>query len=1325
MNFAKQYMRILLIIHLLLFISLCSQAQLPVLKHFTVEDGLPSSNIYNAFEDSRGYMWFCTDKGITRFDGYNFEVFDMDGINAASDVWGINEDRDGRLWLSTFNHIVYFEKNEFQAIPLPKDFKFNMVQRHFFDKNGNHFINFVNALGMHQVKSPDSLELSLIKFPAKIGPHNLFFLKKDELGQHWFSRHTNNELELYVEKGDSLHLFRKITQETQGFFYHEPIVLADSTFAFLSKTAILHFDFKTIKTTPLIDIFQEPIEILPKYTKDGKHIFLWTNKGIRVLDKNWQVQPNFEFLNNFNNSFVLEDQKENTWICTKNDGLYMLPRVAKSSIHLNFSENNADNAILAMTMSDDQQLWMGTGNGQVNIMNKQFNFRPFDIQIPSAFSFSEVVNQAIVGLCFDAQGNLYIGYQKGILLIIPVDFLTREKLTIQDFYHNKNNRLKQDFTVDKPTGIKTIGAIKAISKTEDNSILVTTSSGIHHILCENNRFYLNHIHNRRTYDVVIFQGEVWLGNKKGITKHHLDNSTTFEKGKPTIFKDPINDLVLSLDKKLWIGTDGNGLYRYDGQRIDSIAELKGKSEIIKSLYIDKANNLWVSTNKGIAKISILSEQPFQYHFQKITEAYGLATGEVNQLYVKNGLIYAATNKGLTILEESVLDEKMEIPPLYFTQVMVNEQHQSLQKNYELAHEQNRLLIRYLCLSYESLVDIEYQYWMEGIDTHWQTTKAIEREYAALAPDEYTFRLRAKDIGGQWTPEQRLNITIHPPWWKTSSAYVLYFLLVLMAFYAFYNYQFKKYLKRQKIQRIKEMNALKSRFYTNITHEFRTPLTIILGFTKRLKEQAPPTQVQTLSVMERHGRRLLNLINQLLDLNKLEAGAMPIQWQNDDMIAYIQYLVGLFESAAADKEIQLTFYKEVDSQYMDFDADKIQTIFYNLLSNAIKFTPASGEIIVHVTKSETENALIIKIKDNGEGIRSEILALIFNRFYQDSQTNQESKGTGIGLALAKELTEQMGGTIEVESNANGTLFCLQFPIKQTAEAKNKFLSQEEIAADIAAFFPKKIAASNQLTAHDADKNLPVLLIVEDNVDLSAYLQVLIKDTYQIILTKDGKEGIEKALEIVPDLIISDIMMPQTDGLELCATLKKDERTSHIPIILLTGKSSPETKLKGLEYGADMYLVKPFEEKELLLRLKNLNELRQKIQQRYTDFALSSQSDVADTAAINKEDVFLQKVRAIVEENIDNLDLDVNKLCQLVAMSRSQLHKKITALTGKSTTHFIKNIRLRKAKELLQTTDLPIAEIAFQTGFEAQYFSTVFSRTFGQSPTAFRKQVTGQL
>ncbi|MBN2088807.1 response regulator, partial [candidate division KSB1 bacterium] len=526
-------------------------------------------------------------------------------------------------------------------------------------------------------------------------------------------------------------------------------------------------------------------------------------------------------------------------------------------------------------------------------------------------------------------------------------------------------------------------------------------------------------------------------------------------------------------------------------------------------------------------------------------------------------------------------------------------------------------------------------------------------------------------------------------------------------------------------------TMKSRFFANISHEFRTPLTLILGPISKMLEKTRDSETrQELIMMQRNARRLQRLINQLLDLSKIEAGKMTLQTRPENIVNLLNRIVQSFESQAKLKEIELKFHSEPHEIIVYVDQEKIENIFYNLISNALKFTSPGGvvECNIRIINDETDPKSTIQnpqseivIKDSGIGIPSDRLDKIFDRFYQvDDSRTREHEGTGIGLALTKELVELHHGRIEVASELQkGTTFTVYLLLGKAHLKPEEILSEQVVSSleteKLPSFFEPSPETLTSET-HPPQKVLPILLIVEDNRDMRTYIRDCLCQQYQLIEAVDGEDGLQQAINCIPDLIISDVMMPKIDGYELCQNLKSDERTSHIPVILLTAKASMSSKIKGLEFGADDYLIKPFDPNELRVRVKNLIDSRRKLREKFSQNIFLKPAEIAVTSYDQR---FLQRTIDIIEKHLIDPDFDVTLLTHEVGLSRMQLHRKLHALINQSANQFIRSLRLKRAAELLRQRYGNVSEIAYEVGFSnPSYFAECFRRQFGVVPSEYK-------
>ena len=541
---------------------------------------------------------------------------------------------------------------------------------------------------------------------------------------------------------------------------------------------------------------------------------------------------------------------------------------------------------------------------------------------------------------------------------------------------------------------------------------------------------------------------------------------------------------------------------------------------------------------------------------------------------------------------------------------------------------------------------------------------------------------------------------------------------------FYVYRKQADLATLKAQRLQEMDELKTRMFANIAHEFRTPLTLIGGMAELLQNDPQHQHRERTESIQRNANKVLRLVDQMLNLARLEAGFMPLQPVQGDVTAFLRLVFQSFPGLAQYRKVRLHFLPENQCFTMDFDPDKLEELVGNLLSNALKYTPTGGDVYLsfHAEPREPER-FVIKVRDTGIGIPADKLAYIFDRFYrvEDGQKHYE-EGSGIGLTLVREYVKLMGGEITVQSKpGEGTEFTVTLPVSRQATLQDAAHAVQPASPLVEIPLPgfdlladDDMHLNSQVSTHNAQR--PQLLLIEDNPELSQYLRLILGPKFHLLTASNGEEGIRQAIEHVPDLILSDVMMPVKDGFEVCRTLKKDFRTCHIPVVLLTARADTASRITGLEQGADAYLTKPFNQRELFACLRNLFVQREKLRIKYS--ALPNVSEPAATPGL--DEIFLSNVRSQLEKNYRNEAFNIEDLYAALGISRVQLHRKLTALTGQSTSHFIRSFRLEKARELLATTLKSVAEIAFETGFsDPNYFSRVFAQEYGMPPTDLRK------
>lgn len=803
-------------------------------------------------------------------------------------------------------------------------------------------------------------------------------------------------------------------------------------------------------------------------------------------------------------------------------------------------------------------------------------------------------------------------------------------------------------------------------------------------------------------------------------------------------------------KYLWVATAGGGLNKLDlrTKKFIHFTEKDGlPNNVVYGILPDENGNLWMSTNKGISRFD-----PTTQIFVNYDANSGLQSNEFNSgAFYKNkdGSLFFGGINGFNVFSPASIGVNHNIPQLAFTGFNIFNRPVSLtDKNSPLVYsitETKKIILPYkdniisfqvAALDFSDPTKKQYAYKLEPSNKSWiQMGNNRLITFSNLEPGNYTLWVKAGNVNGAWNEKGiSLNLIILPPWWRTWWAYLVYFLILIVLLYIVRQYELRRVLLRNRLQvehlesqKLKELDHLKSRFFANISHEFRTPLTLIMGPVEDLLKTGNADQFKKiLPEVHRNSRRLLQLINQLLDLSKLDAKSFRVNTSREDIIAFIEQIVHSFQFLADRKNIRLTL--EVDAALTKrlqegatkfyFDEDMMEKIMNNLLSNAFKFTGDSGCITVGVkTAEKKDNFLELSVKDNGIGIQPGKLPNIFDRFYQaDDSDEKHYEGTGVGLALLKELIDLLGGNVLVESEpGKGTAFFCYLPFnnrivseKSTAASQNPPLSLGERPSS------GEPAATEQIsTAAGKDQ----ILVVEDHADVRKYIKNKLEDRYFISVAPNGKEGLEIARTQIPDLVISDVMMPGMDGFQLCEKLKTDNLTSHIPVILLTARAEDADKLTGLETGADAYLTKPFNARELNIRVKNLIELRKKLRAKFSDKLTVRPNEITVTS-IDRE--FMKKLMDSVENHIGDARFSVARLSSEMNMSVSQLNRKLKALIDQSPQRFIRSIRMQRALELLKNNAGNISEISWEVGFEDPgYFSRVFKNHFGCLPSEKEK------
>jgi signal transduction histidine kinase/DNA-binding response OmpR family regulator len=878
------------------------------------------------------------------------------------------------------------------------------------------------------------------------------------------------------------------------------------------------------------------------------------------------------------------------------------------------------------------------------------------------------------------------------------------------------------------------------------------------------------------------EGDIWVtSNNKGLRRICFNKETQtlslgpYASNKFTKFNILENEnisLYQDKDGILWLG---NQHLQRINLKTGDIKTFKLVDNIdfigVYSILEDNHENLWLGTGFGLCRFNKKSGETRLFTRE---DGWPIKGHTYLTAYKgPDGNMYFGGEGGFYSFHPDSVKTNNWVPPVVITDLRVSNREIKIDstgngilsrnvaytKSIELDHDQNDISFEFAVLDYSRPVKNKYSYKLEGYQDKWIETDSGNRiaAFTNLDPGKYTFRVKGSNSDGIWNEEgASLTILIHSPWWSTPLAwsfYVLLFVISITTYIRWRTWRLKKekseiealvdirtgQVEKQKSeilaqkdlleaqnQKIIDLDQAKSRFFTNISHEFRTPLSLIQGPVEELLDSPRRTVKERgkLNVMYRNARRLLNLVNQLLDISRIDTSVMKLEITKSDLMGFLRPITASFNSLAEIREISYKCIFPSEQKNTWFDPDKCEKVVTNLLSNAFKFTPRGGTIIFRANYKYDEEqvpvALNFSVQDNGCGIPGESLEKIFDRFYQvEESIRNESGGAGIGLSLARDMVRLMHGEITVTSQpGKGSTFSVQFPLGKEHLDKNEYNILNELPETVMSPLLSGSEVNYLTEKEDGSLNKkPVLLLVEDNIDIRAQLADNFQSKYNIKLASDGVVGLKKATEIIPDLIITDLMMPFMDGIEMCNRLKNDERTCHIPIIMLTAKVTIEDKIYGLQTGADDYIPKPFHLAELKARVNNLIEQRKKLRERFSKEITLQLSDISITSLDEK---FLRKAVTLVEQHLNDEHFDLPKFREEMNMSSSTLFRKFHALTNQSPTEFIRTLRLKRAASLLSQNFGNITQVSLEVGFNnLSYFNKSFRKMFGVSPTEYAR------
>ncbi|MEQ1796294.1 MAG: two-component regulator propeller domain-containing protein [Lacibacter sp.] len=1341
----------------------------------STKDGLSSNTVNAILKDRYGIMWFATEDGLNKFDGTNFTVYrtrpnDKNSLQ-ANDIVALHEDRDGRLWvgtsggsLSMYNR-TYDNFVNYPSFQGANSIDHNVILSFCSDPSGKIWVGHYGGVN---ILDPKTKKIERLNLPGgQRFTKAVTALFRDSKNQIWIG--SLNGLYLYSSSQTLLHEFlntqndksslsgndvRAIIEDKQKKIWigtSNGLSLLQSNGTFLNYR---HDEFNNNSLTSS--------EINSLAVDFDNKLWVGTGNGLNILDSHTGKNLQMKFDTHDDHSLTVKTIKS---LLIDKDGIYWIGSyrggIIKYDKNLNFfnlvKSNPFDQKgllapiVTSFAEAPNGNVFVGTDGGGLSLFNpatKTFQQIKLSTKLPA--DKRKLVVLALEAI--DKNELLAATYLDGLFIINP-ETSNYQQLTSGNGPDDLNSN--EIFCIEKDRyGNKWIGTngkgINVLNK-ENKVIIRYTPSPTQ----ANDKILPGNAYIRAILEDK--KGNIWIATHGGglvMLQPQTGKFTIYMMGDSKLPNDKVLSILEDHKGNLWVGTLGAGLGLFNKQtnQFSVISEQEGLlNNTIYKILEDQKGILWLSTNRGLSSYDPSTKLFANYTYHNGVQHNNFING--SGLKTSNGYLFFGGLDGFNYFNPEQLKKNIIAPPVLITELRISnkpvlpsengpiKENISSAKRIDLKYRQN-FALSFVGLNYTTPEQNNYAYKLEGFDKDWNYIGAANSaSYTNLDPGVYTFHVKASANNGVWNTKEgtTIKIIVHPPFWRTIYAYFLYAFVIAGLFiylrhrsiqkiqrkYIQKQEQFRAEQERKDAERIHELDQLKIKFLTNLSHEFRTPISLILGPVETiLAEQKENAFSSQLNMIKRNGRRLLNLVNQLLDFRKMEEQELKLQTENGELISFIHEVYESFQDLSERKKINFTFSTAVTSFYTQFDHDKIERILFNLLSNAFKFTPEDGSINLDIQKqspSSDSNVtwITLKVKDNGIGIPFDKKEIIFERFIQNT-TNPSilNRGTGIGLSITKEFVKMHGGTIELESElGKGSTFTLLLPFTESTLNQNSTVhSAESTPNETSGNKEENVSEKNQHTGTVQNKNLlPLILLVEDNDDFRFYLKENLRTQYNVIEATNGLEGWQKTLSAHPKLIVSDIGMPEMDGIEFCRKIKNDKRTSHTPVILLTAFTGEKEQIKGLETGANDYITKPFNFEILSAKIKNLLVLNNTLQNTYSKRLEIVGTDVEVESSSNK---LLQKIALYIEDNLNDTQLSVEALSRHVGMSRSTLYSKLLELTGQTPVEFIRSVKLNKAAQLLEKSDMTIAEIAYTVGFATpNYFAKSFKAKFNILPSAY--------
>ncbi len=1328
-----------LFLHLLLTTT---SAQQYYFRNINSNQGLSSNSVNAIYRDSKGFLWIGTNLGLNRYDGYQIKTYKGDPTNpksiADNYIYSITEDPDSFLWVGTRSGYSVFNShnecfyNDYSFILKERGIINNKVRQFIQDKSLSAYILENHSVAIYDHEKKQTVQV-------KTDKENEFIVGKIDSKRYlWLLNKQSALFKVNAETGEIIDSSNYLLNKS----INNVLIFIDSR----NNIWIAYNDRNLIQYNTVTNQWHEfPYELFSLFSirdivQNGTNVCIGTDHGgLYLIDVN---SFSIKIINKTDKEYSLSDNTINSlhsdsdgilWVGTFKYGLDCYHSSFNSFHTYKINESNLLNDINCFAEDSHGNLWIGTNDNGLYKKEKEKN-----TYIKIHYSPKSYEKGTIVSLFPDSKGRMWIG-------------------TFMDGLYCYSNNKFSHYTEEKDKSESIDNSVWCIEEDTNKNIWVgTLNKGIFRFIDSENRFIKAECTPKQisgTIECIFKKGnELWFGTSKGIqvlsdSDKQLKqfNFTKIEDKTPE--KNFINKIVQDKKGYYWICTQG-GLAVLDAKMkyYHFFTAKEGiEQDLIYMAIVDKQNNIWVSTSKGLYRVQVLDYgnlTDIKVRISKYGKDDGLQDNIFNAkaglLTKDNRVIFGGVN-GYNLFNPSEIVREEKVERLLFTDLYINNQqvkvgedmanrillNQSLSetKNITLKYHDNNIRIEFSALDLLYPQKYKYEYKLEGVDTDWQSTDgAIPYAlYTDLETGKYTLHVKATDQSGAgYVQNIGIGINVMPPFWLSWQAYLLYGILITITiFYIIKNIMLRTTLKykiqQQQLEKkhLEEINAMKINFFTNLSHELRTPVSLIILPIENLLTQEKNWAIKNnLNMVLRNAKRLLFIVNQLLDFRKLEVGEISYNPVIGNLVSFVKDTTAVFSDMSQNKNIKLSFTSNVEELYTQFDPTKMERIIFNLLSNAFKFTPNEGRIIVSVLYNKDEHLPIkIEVSDTGIGIKKEDIPNIFKPFYQvESNGRVANIGTGIGLSVIHDFVRLHEGEISLKSDVGkGSTFTINLPqLQDDRSPKNLPEIEETVHIEVVkplsppAFSPKE----------------NTILIVDDNDDFRFYLVENLRASYNIIEAENGKIGYEKAIKYIPNVIISDVMMPVTDGLELCTLLKAEKKTSQIPIILLTASVSDQHKIEALELGIDSFLTKPFNVEVLKAQIVNLIKRQQT--EKSSIIGQFSEDLVSEVELNSLDEKLIKKVIAITNENLSDSSFGIEQLSKEIGISSVYLNKKISALTGKTSSEFVRSIRIKKGAALLTKTQLSISEIAYEVGYtEPKYFSKYFKEEYSILPSEYRK------